>query len=177
MTQKSYIGVVDGKVVLIQGIYDSDFETHQQANPAITFIENTFGLTEVDGYLYDEEKKTVARDPDWTPPEPPPEPVPVPPSRHIAAGALYLRFTFAERAGILLAGTVNPAADAKTQQLQAQVATLRADLLSSRTIDLDGAGLATGLAMLNGLKVLEADWKDRVLLAPITDAERQFGQG
>lgn len=174
--QKIYIGVVDGKVVLIQGIYDSDFETHQQANPSITFIENTFGLTEVDGYLYDAKKKTVKRDPDWTPPAPPPELVLAPPSRHIAAGALYLRFTFAERAAILLAGTVNPAADAKTQQLQAQVATLRADLLSSRTIDLDGAGLATGLGMLASLKVLDADWKDRVQLAPITDAERQFGQ-
>ena len=76
----------------------------------------------------------------------------------------------------MLAGTVNPAADAKTQQLQAQVATLRADLLSSRTIDLDGAGLATGLGMLASLKVLDADWKDRVQLAPITDTERQFGQ-
>lgn len=76
MTQKNYIGVVDGKVVCQQGIYDSDFEAHQLANPTITFVENTFGLTEVDGYLYDAKKKTVKRDPAWTPPEPPPHPCP-----------------------------------------------------------------------------------------------------
>lgn len=172
--QKIYIGVVDGKVVLIQGIYDSDFETHQQANPSITFIENTFGLTEVDGYLYDAKKKTVTRDPDWTPPAPPPAPVA---SRDIHPVALYERFTFAERVGITRAGQINPSDPAEKQTLAATVSRFEKDLsVYKRPINLDGEGLAKGLALLNSIKVLEPDWQARIVQAAITDDERRYGQ-
>jgi hypothetical protein len=109
------------------------------------------------------------------PPEPP-TPEPLPPVRDLHAGALYLRFTFAERAAILLAGTVNPAADAQTQQLQAQVATLRSDLQGARMISLDSPGLATGCKLLAGLKILTGDWEQRILKAPVTQEEQAFGR-
>jgi hypothetical protein len=109
------------------------------------------------------------------PPEPP-KPEPLPPVRDIHAGALYLRFTFAERSAILLAGTINPAADAQTQQLQAQVATLRSDLMSARMISLDSPGLATGCKLLAGLKILTGDWEQRILKAPVTQEEQAFGR-
>lgn len=105
-----------------------------------------------------------------------PEAEPVKEVRDIQAGALYLRFNFTERAGIMLAGTVNPAADLKTQQLQAQVATLRSDLMSARTISLDSPGLATGCKLLAGLNILGADWEDRILKAKITPEEQNFGR-
>ena len=105
-----------------------------------------------------------------------PEPEPVKEVRDIQAGALYLRFNFAERAGIMLAGTVNPAADTKTQQLQAQVATLRSDLMSARTISLDSPGLATGCKLLAGLNILGSDWEDRIIKAKVTPEEQNFGR-
>jgi hypothetical protein len=109
------------------------------------------------------------------PPEPP-TPEPLPPVRDLHAGALYLRFSFAERAAILLAGTVNPAADEQTQQLQAQVATLRSDLQGARMISLDSPGLATGCKLLAGLKILTGDWEQRILKAPVTQEEQAFGR-
>lgn len=111
----------------------------------------------------------------FTAPKPP---EPLPESRDIHPVALYERFTFAERVGITRAGQINTTDSADKQTLAATVNRFERDLsVYQRPINLDGEGLAKGLALLASIKVLDADWQERIVKAPITDAERSYGTG
>lgn len=104
--------------------------------------------------------------------EPPP---PVAPTvRTLPAGAFRLRFNFAERTRVELASIINPAAPAAQQQMQAAVKTFYADLTSQRVIDLSSPGVLRGCQLLDGLGVLDADWRARIIDADPKPEELQF---
>jgi hypothetical protein len=108
----------------------------------------------------------------FTAPKPP---EPLPESRDIHPVALYERFTFAERVGITRAGQINATDTPEKQTLAATVSRFERDLaVYQRPISLDGEGLAKGLALLASLQVLDADWQERIVKAPITEAERGY---
>ncbi len=138
-----------------------------EANHMIEIDQATYDAQAVVGGTYNRETKK------FTPPKPP---EPLPESRDIHPVALYERFTFAERVGITRAGQINSADNADKQTLAATVNRFERDLsVYQRPINLDGEGLAKGLALLDSLKVLEPGWRDRIVKAPVTAAERDYG--
>lgn len=105
---------------------------------------------------------------------PPPPPPVTPTVRTLPAGAFRLRFNFAERTRVELASIINPAAPAAQQQMQATVKTFYADLTSQRVIDLSSPGVLRGCQLLDGLGVLDADWRARIIDADPKPEELQF---
>lgn len=133
----------------------------------IEIDQATYEAQKIVGDTYNRVTKT------FTPPKPP---QPQPAGRDIHPVALYERFTFNERVGITRAGLVNSADSQDKQMLAATANRFERDLaVYQRLINLDSEGLAKGLALLDSLKVLEPGWHDRIVKAPLTPAERDYG--
>lgn len=133
----------------------------------IEIDQATYDAQAIVGGQYNRETKK------FTPPKPP---EPLPEGRDIHPVALYERFTFGERVGITRAGQINAADPQDKQMLAATANRFERDLaVYQRLINLDSEGLAKGLALLDSLKVLEPGWRERIVKAPVTAAERDYG--